>query len=487
MTQPTMRFLTPQNDLLDFARARVLIVGDVMLDSYWHGPTSRISPEAPVPVVKIDLEESRVGGAGNVALNAAVLGARTHILGLVGHDSAAELIESILLDSGVSCHFQRVGGSRTITKLRVLSRHQQLIRLDFEDDFSNWNANALFDEFVARLPATDAVILSDYSKGVLRRCDELVAAARKLGKPIIVDPKGTDFERYRGATLITPNLAEFEAVVGYCATEDEIVRRGENLRDALDLDAVLVTRSEKGMTLLERGHRPLHLATRAQEVFDVTGAGDTVVATLGTALAAGIPLADAVSLSNIAAGIVVAKLGTATVSRSELSAVLNGSLHAESSGICDEKKLLARIGEARVSGARIVMTNGCFDILHPGHIDYLEKARALGDRLVVAVNDCASVRRLKGDSRPINALDTRMRMLSALACVDWVVPFSDDTPERLYCNVLPDIVVKGGDYSESEISGAECVKAAGGHARILDFLPGYSTTSLIKKIQRGSM
>ncbi len=472
-----------QDDIKKLSGARVMVVGDVMLDSYWHGPALRISPEAPVPVVKIDLQEARVGGAGNVALNAAVLGATTHLLGLAGEDSSAEQIEALLRASSVRCLLQRVANSKTITKLRVLSRNQQLIRLDFEDHFPEWDPEALLAEFSRNLPEIDVVILSDYAKGALRRSRELIAAARKAGKTVIVDPKGEDFERYRGASLITPNLSEFEAVVGRCDSEAEIERRGVALREQLELDAVLVTRSEKGMTLLERGNPPLHLPTRTQDVYDVTGAGDTVVATLAAALGAGIPLKEAVVLSNVAAGIVVAKLGTATVTPAELEQALHTNLQGSQRGVCSEDALAEHMAGARAKGERVVMTNGCFDILHPGHIDYLEKARALGDRLVVAVNDDESVRRLKGESRPVNSLASRMRMLAALACVDWVVPFSEDTPERIYCRLLPDILVKGGDYREDEVVGGDCVKAAGGQVRILDFLPGHSTTSLIRKIQ----
>jgi D-beta-D-heptose 7-phosphate kinase / D-beta-D-heptose 1-phosphate adenosyltransferase len=471
--------------LPDFSRARLLIVGDVMLDSYWHGATSRISPEAPVPVVRVEQEEARLGGAGNVALNAAMLGAQTQLLGLAGQDATADQVEMLLRERGVACQLQRVPGSKTITKLRIVSRHQQLIRLDFEDHFPHWDAAALQAEFEARLAECDAVILSDYAKGVLRQSADLVAAARRAGKPVIVDPKGTDFERYRGATLITPNLSEFEAVVGPCATEAEIEQRGVALREQFDLEAVLVTRSEKGMTLLARGHAPLHLPARAQEVFDVTGAGDTVVATLAAAIAAGVSMPEAVALANMAAGIVVAKLGTATVSPAELQRAARAGSDACCRGVCFDAELIAQMSEARAHGERIVMTNGCFDILHPGHIDYLEKARALGDRLVVAVNDDASVRRLKGETRPVNPLATRMRMLSALACVDWVIPFTEDTPERLYCAVLPDILVKGGDYTVEQVAGGACVKAAGGEVRILDFLQGHSTSAMIAKIKRG--
>lgn len=470
----------------DLSAARLLVVGDVMLDCYWQGPVLRISPEAPVPVVRVESEELRIGGAGNVALNAAALGADTHLLGLVGADAKADQIEQLLCAQHVYCQLQRVPDSKTITKLRILSRNQQLIRLDYEDHFPNWDSSALELDFLAQLPNADAVILSDYDKGVLRNAAALINAATAFGKPVIIDPKGTDFSRYKGATLITPNLAEFEAVVGRCESDADIEERGIALRDRLMLDAILITRSEKGMTLLARDQAPLHLPTRAQDVFDVTGAGDTVVATLGVAIAAGVSLADAAVLANAAAGIIVSKLGTATVSLHELQRALHRGSVVFRRGILDETELQAQMLAARAEGERLVMTNGCFDILHPGHIDYLEKARALGDRLIVAVNNDASVQRLKGSGRPVNSLNNRMRVLAALECVDWVVPFSDDTPERLYCKLLPEFLAKGGDYTESQVAGGDCVKAAGGRVCIIDFLPGHSTTDLIRRLQQES-
>ena len=467
----------------DFSPSRVLVVGDVMLDSYLHGSTSRISPEAPVPVVKVDHEEARVGGAGNVALNAAALGASCMLLGLVGQDAAADRLETLLSDRGVHCNLQRVAGSRTITKQRILSRHQQLIRLDFEDHFPNWDAGSLERDFVRLLDRCNVVVLSDYAKGMLRQSQTLIATANERGLPVVVDPKGNDFERYRGATLITPNLVEFEAVVGHCASEREIIDRGTALRDHLGLTALLITRSEKGMTLLVRGSPALQLPTRAQEVFDVTGAGDTVVATLASALGAGTPMIDAVTLANAAAGVVVAKLGTATVSPQELRAAIDTPRTIVRLGALGEEEVLLQLKLTRGRGETVVMTNGCFDMLHPGHIDYLEHARSLGDRLVVAINSDDSVRRLKGPTRPINPLESRTRMLAALSCVDWVVAFDEDTPERLICRALPDLLVKGGDYTEDLIAGAACVKAAGGSVQVLRFLPGHSTTGLIQKIQ----
>jgi rfaE bifunctional protein kinase chain/domain len=311
--------------LPDFTRGRLVIVGDVMLDRYWHGSTNRISPEAPVPVVKVEGDEFRAGGAGNVALNAATLGARTELVALVGRDEAAQRLREKLEGGQVCCRLLEAPQHPTITKLRIISRHQQLIRLDFEDNFALLESAGIEQAFEAALPGAGAVVLSDYGKGTLAQVGGMIRFARERSVPVVVDPKGTDFGRYGGATVITPNQSEFEAVVGHCADESTLRARGESLREALDLEAVLITRSERGMTLLQKGQAPLDLPTRARDVFDVTGAGDTVVAVLGAGLACGLPLAEATAVANVAAGIVVAKLGTATVSPEELTAALRGN------------------------------------------------------------------------------------------------------------------------------------------------------------------
>ncbi|ENO84490.1 D-glycero-beta-D-manno-heptose-7-phosphate kinase [Thauera linaloolentis] len=314
--------------LPDFSRGRLVIVGDVMLDRYWHGSTNRISPEAPVPVVKVEADEFRAGGAGNVALNAAVLGGNTELVALVGRDEAAQRLRDKLEAGRVVCRLLEAPQHPTITKLRIISRHQQLIRLDFEDSFAALESAGIEQAFQHTLPGAGAVVLSDYGKGTLAQVGGLVRIARGQGTPVVVDPKGTDFGRYRGATVITPNMSEFEAVVGHCADEATLRERGEALRESLALDAVLITRSERGMTLLQAGQAPLDLPTRARDVFDVTGAGDTVVAVLGAGLACGLALAEATAVANVAAGIVVGKLGTATVSPEELAAALRNAAQA---------------------------------------------------------------------------------------------------------------------------------------------------------------
>ena len=465
-----------------FERARVLVVGDVMLDRYWSGQTSRISPEAPVPVVHVKANEERPGGAANVALNIASLGGQAVLLGYVGNDEAGRSLANTLQARGVQTHFVALDNAPTITKLRVLSRHQQLIRLDFEEGFAGQDHAQLFSQFKALLASADVVVLSDYRKGTLERARELIALAQAAGKPVVVDPKAQDFATYQGATVITPNLAEFREAVGEWVDEADLVQRGQALLARCELGNLLLTRSEQGMTLLRHQFAPYNLPTRAREVFDVTGAGDTVVSVLAASMAAGLPLEQAMGLANLAAGIVVGKVGTATVSVPELHKALQQH-HAQVKGVVSEAQLLAAVQEARIHGERIVMTNGCFDILHVGHVTYLEEARKLGDRLIVAVNTDESVRALKGPTRPVNTMANRMRMLAALSCVDWVVDFSEDTPERLICAVKPDLLVKGGDNDPQKIPGNRCVWDNGGDVVVLSFVDGVSTTNTIARIQ----
>ncbi len=465
-----------------FKNARVLVVGDLMLDRYWHGPTSRISPEAPVPVVHVSEIEERPGGAGNVALNIAVLGGHSTVLGLTGDDDAANALEKSLQAAGVNTHFIRLKNNATVTKLRVMSRHQQLIRLDFEDGFIGQDLSAMEAEFGKLLAEHDVVVCSDYGKGCLRNVQSLIALCRQKNIPILIDPKGSDFSKYAGASLITPNLSEFEAVVGPCVNDAELAAKGEQLREQHQLGALLVTRSEHGMSLIEGSKSVTHLPTRARDVFDVTGAGDTVISTLAAALAAGQDLPQSTALANFAAGLVVAKSGTASVTVDELQ-LANREYFVVERGVLDEASLFKAVAACRQHGETIVMTNGCFDILHAGHVTYLEQARELGDRLLVAVNIDETVRRLKGADRPVNSVEYRMRMLSALECVDWVVPFVEDEPTRLICELQPDILVKGGDNDPDKIPGGDCVRKAGGQVKVLSYTDGISTTEIIGSIR----
>ena len=434
-----------------------------------------------MPVVHVNETDDRPGGAANVAVNLASLGIETKLVGVVGDDDAADSLASILDKRGIHCNFHRVHDRPTTTKTRVQSRGQQLVRLDQE------NTAALEgDEIVGLLrdciDGAGAVVLSDYGKGALTNVAAMIAVCREAGVPALVDPKGSDFTKYRGASLITPNQSEFEAVVGVCDSDTDLVARARAMLSDLELDAVLVTRSEKGMLLLEADMEPVFLSTQAREVFDVTGAGDTVIATFAGAIASGQDLAAAASLANIAAGLVVRKIGAAAVTPGEISASLHRSGQG-GRGLMSSEELNATVTEARQRGERIVMTNGCFDVLHAGHVAYLEEAKNLGDRLIVAVNDDDSVRRLKGETRPINQLQDRLLVLAGLAAVDWVVPFSTDTPANLIASVLPDVLVKGGDYRPEDIAGAKDVLSNGGEVRVLPFRDGHSSSRIIDKLR----
>jgi D-beta-D-heptose 7-phosphate kinase/D-beta-D-heptose 1-phosphate adenosyltransferase len=485
-----------------FASSRLLVVGDVMLDRYWVGDAMRISPEAPVPVVRVTKQNELPGGAANVARNAAALGAAVMLVGQVGSDAEGTTLQVLLEKEGVRCALTRIEGALTTTKLRVTAQNQQLIRLDFEgsspvgEEEESHEGNRvdhsaiqrsrelMWDCFCSGLSEAAWMILSDYDKGAVRDTQVFIRAARDAGIPVIIDPKGRDFERYRGAFLLKPNLAEFEAVAGVCSGDDVLVERGEWWREHLDLEALLITQGNRGMTLLQRHNNPQHFAASTHDIYDVTGAGDTVIAVMGVALSAGISLAEAAALANLSAGIVVTRLGAATVKQAELVAHLEQEQRVTTpSGVVSQGELASLAATAKARGERLVMTNGCFDLLHPGHVHYLERAKALGDRLIVAVNDDDSVRRLKGPGRPINPLNVRMQMLCALRSVDWVVAFAEDTPQKLYSTVLPAVLVKGSDYTNCPIAGAQEVQAAGGEVCLIELKEGFSTTALLSRLQ----
>ncbi len=465
-----------------FELAKVCVIGDLMLDRYWQGSSNRISPEAPVPVVKVTQKEDRPGGAGNVALNIAALGASATLSGTIGNDEAGQILQDCMRFAGIKTQLQIAANKPTITKLRVLSRHQQLLRMDFEERFCPADSVEIMAKAGDIIRTAKILVLSDYAKGTLSDCQALIAIAKEMGVPVLVDPKGGNYSHYHGANLLTPNISEFESVVGRCHSEQELVSKGMALIESLALGALLITRGELGMTLLRPNLPVINLPARAREVYDVTGAGDTVIAVLAVALAVGQTLPDAVALANMAAGIVVGKLGAATVSAFELLDAMHHERGSER-GIVTEEYLLMAVESARANGERIVFTNGCFDILHAGHVGYLDAARKQGDRLIVALNNDASVRRLKGQQRPINPIDRRMAVLSGLESVDWVVSFGDDTPERLLRLIKPDVLVKGGDYREDEVVGGNIVKASGGTVKVLSFFEDCSTTSIVNRIR----
>ena len=455
-----------------------------MLDEYWFGETRRISPEAPVPVVHRSETQTRAGGAANVAANLAALGVTTTMTAVVGDDAPGQAVRAALREAGVSAKLVVAERCRTVHKLRVLAQQQQLIRLDAEESLAA-GAEALGQRFADCLPQADAVVLSDYAKGTLVNVPELIAACRKADVPALVDPKGLNFEKYRGASVLTPNQSEFLAVAGACASEAEFLARGVEICKALELDALLVTRGARGMSLFRADADPVSLEAQTREVFDVTGAGDTVIATMAAAIAAGTTYEDAARLANLAAGVAIAKIGVATVSRSELRFAMHRRGRGNG-GVVDLESLIDVVAEARTRGARVVFTNGCFDILHAGHVAYLEQAKALGDYLVVGVNDDASVRRLKGESRPVVGLEDRMAVLAGLAAVDWVVSFAEDTPLELIQALVPDVLVKGGDWKPADIVGSDVVLANGGEVHSLQFKPGRSTTRVIESIRKAA-
>ena len=463
-----------------FDQAKVLTLGDVMLDRYWHGDTARISAEAPIPVVNVSDIEDRPGGAANVALNIASLGAVSSLVAATGKDEAADLLRQKLETSGIRCAFLELPEHPTTTKIRIVSRNQQMIRADFEQPGRVDGAALL--KLVKGVTDYDNLILSDYDKGVLSAPESVIRHATKLGKPILVDPKFRPFSAYRGVTLIKPNKLELEHAVGRWSTEAEMVSKCQALMADLGIEAMLVTRSAEGMTLIARDSGEVHFPAHTREVYDTTGAGDTVVAVLAAALAAGETLHDAAALSNVAAGLVVSQFGVTSVSGPELRGE-TAHVSAPEQGRMTAEQLSVAVQAARERGERVVFTNGCFDIIHAGHVDYLDEAKQEGDRLIVAVNDDNSVRRLKGEGRPINPLDRRMTILAGLASVDWVVSFAGDTPEELLRTLKPEVLVKGGDYTIDQVVGADIVRDLGGQVKVLKLVDDCSTSALVEKIR----
>jgi D-beta-D-heptose 7-phosphate kinase/D-beta-D-heptose 1-phosphate adenosyltransferase len=470
----------------DWRNTRVFVVGDVMLDRYIWGDVERISPEAPVPIVHAMHRNERPGGAANVAMNIAGLGAKATLFGFVGDDENGAILEACVREAAVIPELTRVASYPTTTKLRILSGRQQMLRLDTEQvaGYPPESYAALLARLDATLESADAVVLSDYAKGSLTEsaCRHLLEAARTRGIPVLVDPKQRDFSRYRGATTICPNLSELSAVVGVSAKDPEaLLTAAQTLVPQLGLQCLIATMSEKGIAILKENSRSVAPAV-ARQVFDVSGAGDTVIATLALALASGLETETAVQLANVAAGIVVGKVGTVPVTRDELltSLMPEIELRAEEKVLTLEH-LKVRTSAWRSAGQSIVFTNGCFDILHIGHITLLEDARREGDRLIVAINSDASVQKLKGPTRPIVAERERGRILAALAAVDAVIVFDEPTPLQLIVELRPDVIVKGGDYSADNVVGAPEVRSWGGRVKIVPTVEGFSTTKLIAK------
>ncbi len=475
----------------------VLCVGDLMLDEFVYGEVSRISPEAPAPVIAVQRSETNIGGAGNVARNIAALGARCIFAGLIGEDAAAtqlkaQLSQQSLIETVLVCDPSRP----TTRKVRFVSEHfsTHMLRADWElaAPASASIEQKLIDAILPLLPRADIVLLSDYAKGVLtaRVLRNVIDAARKLGKRVIVDPKSANFAIYRGATLLTPNRKEFaEATRSRADTTQSIAEAAQDAMQLADCDAMLVTQSEHGMTLVPRGGEAIHVPAHAVKVRDVSGAGDTVAAMLAVTLAAGADWETALRMATAAAAVAVGKRGTAIVTSAELRRIIlpHAFLAAEEKIVAASGDLEACLSDWRKQGLRIGFTNGCFDILHPGHVKVLTAARGACDRLIVGLNSDASVQRLKGDGRPVLDERARAEVLAALEAVDLVVIFEEDTPIKLITQIKPSTLVKGGDYSRAQVVGHEIVEAHGGEVLLVEVLPGFSTTSLVNRAREGKV
>jgi D-beta-D-heptose 7-phosphate kinase/D-beta-D-heptose 1-phosphate adenosyltransferase len=464
---------------------RALVIGDLMIDRYLWGTCERISPEAPVQVVDVRRESYALGGAGNVIANLASLGAQVNLIALVGHDWTQSPLASLLAERGLTTSgLVRDDQRPTTVKTRLIAAHHQIVRFDTESTVPcpETCALAIVERAAQMIPDTQVVILSDYGKGLLTEgvVQALIKQCHRYGVPVLVDPKGRDFNKYRGASLLTPNRREAALASGLTLDSEQGIRRaGQKLRSDYGLEACLITLSEDGMALF--AHAEEHwLPTEAQEVFDVTGAGDTVIAAVGFGLAAGLSLVEACRFSNRAAGVVVGKVGSASVTLDEIRAP-KGTLLPPQAKIVELEVLLEHVALLRSLGRKIVFTNGCFDLLHSGHVQYLTQAAALGAVLIVGLNSDASVRRIKGMNRPINDQNDRAIVLGGLSAVTYVVLFSEDTPLSLIQSISPDVLAKGGDYDPQQIIGADVVRAAGGTVTVIPFVAGKSTTALIER------
>lgn len=471
-----------------FSGARVLVVGDVMLDRYIIGSVTRISPEAPVPIVRVEREDEMPGGAGNTARNVAALGASCTLIGLVGEDTEAQQLSALLDRAGIKTKLVSDGRRRTTVKTRIVAQQQQIVRADREAlaDIDGEVEEAVLGVLGDELATADIVVVSDYGKGLLTRrvLERLFRGTRDAGVPSISDPTGSDLGRYRGTTFLKPNRHEILLATGVdCTADDEAERAGRIAIEMTGAEAVLISRSERGISVIESAEA-VHLRAEAREVFDVSGAGDTVVAACAVALAAGADIVMAASIANAAAGLVVGKLGTAVVRSEELVRALSRMEDASAGKVVDLDRAAARVQSWKAQGLSIGFTNGCFDLLHPGHVSLLVAAKAECDRLVVAINDDQSVRRLKGEGRPVTGQEDRAAVLASLETVDLVTVFSEDTPIRAIDALRPAVLVKGGDYTVDQVVGRELVEGYGGRVRIAPYVRGHSTTSTIGRIGR---
>ncbi len=472
-----------QLKLPQFKKTNILVVGDVMLDKYIFGDTSRISPEAPVPVFSFKNDEIRLGGAANVALNLSNINCNVSLMGFVGADSEANKIIEIIDSRKIDNQLIKIDNYSTTIKTRIVSRSQQLLRIDKEQNLSLKESKRLIPKFKNIFKNYDLILFSDYDKGALKSIQELINLCKESKIKVVVDPKQYHFEKYSGVDLMTPNLNEFQKMVGNCRNEEELKLKSKKLIKKLSLDAILVTKGEEGVSLTKKNGEYFSYKAIELDVYDVTGAGDTLIAFTSACLAVGLTYQESIYFANIAAGKAVNKFGTATVLAEEIREFLDAksSNHSRVSSLSKLKNILKK---EREMGNKIVMTNGCFDILHTGHTFYLEEAKKLGDILIVAINSDNSIKKLKGDNRPINDLPERTLLISSLKSVDWVIPFDELTPEYIIKEINPDVLVKGGDYELSQIVGADHVLKNGGEVKTINFKEGFSSSKIINKIKK---
>jgi len=464
-----------------------LVIGDVMLDRYLIGDVSRISPEAPVPVVLLKNQSERAGGAANVAANLALLGIKTHILGCIGKDAEGNALIKLMQEVGINTRGVMVSVHRpTIAKTRILGGHQQMMRLDQENSgsFNDQERNDALKAFTEQLKQKPAiVILSDYDKGLLTEavCQHIIQQCNALNIPILVDPKGRDYTKYMGATALTPNKKETAEACNTNLTDSNLITKAAQLKQSLNLAFLAVTRGEEGITLIDESTH--HISATAKQVFDVSGAGDTVIATLAAGLMHGLSALDSLNLANSAAGFVVGKVGTVPITRQDLLETLTSAQSYEQAHkICNIAELLDKVLLWRKSKQKIVFTNGCFDLLHAGHVTYLESAKRRGDKLILGLNTDRSVSALKGPTRPVVNQHDRARVLAALESVDAVILFDEDTPLDLIKLIKPDVIAKGSDYTEDQVVGGQEVLSWGGEIALIDLVEGRSTSNIIKKM-----
>ena len=468
------------------SKNHALVIGDVMLDRYLIGSVGRISPEAPVPIVLLNQQNERAGGAANVAANLALLGIKTHLIGCVGNDVEAHSLSKLIADAGIENNLISSKTRPTIAKTRVVSGHQQMMRLDQESSaaFSAQETEALQANIHAALSdAPSIVILSDYAKGLLSEqvCQQIISACSAQNIPVLVDPKGRDYRKYKGATALTPNKKETAEACDTSTSDVDLISKASQLKNSLNLQFLAVTRGEEGITLIDQETH--HLPAIAKQVFDVSGAGDTVIATLAAGLINGLNPLDALQLANIAAAVVVGQVGTVPITQHDLLDALATQQSSEQAHkICDLSQLMTKVEAWKKQSQKIIFTNGCFDLLHAGHVTYLEAAKKRGDKLVLGLNTDRSVRAIKGPSRPVVHENDRARVLAALESVDAVILFDEDTPLNLINAIKPNIIAKGSDYSADQVVGGKEVQSWGGEIALIDLVEGRSTTGILNKI-----